>query len=135
MIKPAEIIGFKAAKEYRRKTTRTNELWASYCCHLRVTDWGWYYLETVMDDFSCFILSWDLKTDMSGGSLEDVVQALKEYPELKRNSWAAHVIASAPDHPSHDHFPTKKDYFRYLGEGSYKLDTRYITIDEDVLEE
>jgi putative transposase len=74
LIKPAEIIGFKAAKEYRRKTRRPNELWASDCCHLRVVDWGWYYLETVMDDFSRFILSWDLKTDMTGGSLEDVVQ-------------------------------------------------------------
>jgi transposase InsO family protein len=74
LIKPAEIIGFKAAKEYRRKTKRPNELWASDCCHLRVIDWGWYYLETVMDDFSRFILSWDLKTDMTGGSLEDVMQ-------------------------------------------------------------
>jgi transposase InsO family protein len=74
LIKPAEIIGFKAGKEYRRKTKRPNELWASDCCHLRVIDWGWYYLETVMDDFSRFILSWDLKIDMTGGSLEDVMQ-------------------------------------------------------------
>jgi len=74
LIKPAEIIGFKAGKEYHRKTKRPNELWASDCCHLRVIDWGWYYLETVMDDFSRFILSWDLKIDMTGGSLEDVMQ-------------------------------------------------------------
>jgi transposase InsO family protein len=74
LIKPAEIIGFKAGKEYHRKTKRPNELWASDCCHLRVTDWGWYYLVTVMDDYSRFIVSWDLKTDMAGGSLEDVVQ-------------------------------------------------------------
>jgi len=74
LIKPAEIVGFKAGKEYRHKTKRPNELWASDCCHLRVIDWGWYYLETVMDDFSRFILSWDLKIDMTGGSLEDVVQ-------------------------------------------------------------
>ena len=60
LIKPAEIIGFKAAKEYHRKTKQPNELWASDCCHLRVVDWGWYYLETVMDDFSRFILSWGL---------------------------------------------------------------------------
>jgi putative transposase len=74
LIKPAEIIGYKAAKEYDRKTGRPNELWATDCCHLRVADWGWYYLVTVMDDFSRFILGWDLKTDMTGGSLEDVVQ-------------------------------------------------------------
>ena len=79
LIKPAEIIGFKAAKEYRHKTKRPNELWASDCCHLRVIDWGWYYLETVMDDFSRFILSWDLKTDMTGGSLEDVMQQAVDF--------------------------------------------------------
>jgi len=79
LIRPAEIIGFKAAKEYRRKTKRPNELWASDCCHLRVIDWGWYYLETVMDDFSRFILGWDLKTDMTGGSLEDVVQQAVDF--------------------------------------------------------
>jgi len=79
LIKPAEIIGFKAGKEYHRKTKQPNELWASDCCHLRVVNWGWYYLETVMDDFSRFILSWELKTDMSGGSLEDVVQQAVDF--------------------------------------------------------
>lgn len=74
LIKPAEIIGFKAAKEYRRKTKQPNELWASDCCHLKVIDWGWYYLVSVMDDYSRFILAWDLKVDMAGRSLEDVVQ-------------------------------------------------------------
>ena len=79
LIRPAEIIGFKAAKEYRHKTKRPNELWATDCCHLRVADWGWYYLETVMDDFSRFILGWDLKTDMTGDSLEDVVQLAVDF--------------------------------------------------------
>jgi len=79
LIKPAEIIGFKASKEYRRKTKQPNELWASDCCHLKVIDWGWYYMETVMDDFSRFILSWDLKVDMAGGSLEDVVQQAVDF--------------------------------------------------------
>jgi transposase InsO family protein len=74
LIRPAEIIGFKAAKEYRRKTKQPNELWATDCCHLKVAGWGWYYLVTVMDDYSRLILGWDLKTDMAGGSLEDVVQ-------------------------------------------------------------
>ena len=74
LIKPAEIAGLKAAKEYRRKTRRPNELWATDCCHLKVAGWGWYYLVTVMDDHSRLILGWDLKADMAGGSLEDVVQ-------------------------------------------------------------
>jgi putative transposase len=74
LIKPVEIVGFKAGKEYRRKTKQPNELWASDCCHLKVIDWGWYYLVTVMDDYSRFILGWDLKVDMTAVSLADVVQ-------------------------------------------------------------
>jgi hypothetical protein len=79
LIKPAEIIGYKAAKEYHHKTGRPNELWATDCCHLRVADWGWYYLVTVLDDYSRLILGWDLKTDMAGGSLEDVVQQAVDF--------------------------------------------------------
>lgn len=79
LIKPAETVGFKAGKEYRRKTKRINELWGTDCCHLKVAYWGWYYLESVMDDFSRFILAWDLKTDMTAGSLEDVVQQAVDF--------------------------------------------------------
>jgi transposase len=74
LIKPAEIVGFKAGKEYHRKTKRSNELWATGCAHLKIVGWGWYYLVTVMDDFSRFILAWELKSDMAAGSLIDVVQ-------------------------------------------------------------
>jgi len=74
LIRPAEILGFKAGKEYNRKTGKPNELWATDCAHLKVVDWGWYYLVTVMDDFSRFILAWELKPDITAASLVDVVQ-------------------------------------------------------------
>jgi transposase InsO family protein len=79
LIKPAEIVGFKASKEYHRKTKRPNEMWATDCCHLKVMGWGWYYLVTVMDDFSRFILGWELKVDMAGGSLQEVVQQAVDF--------------------------------------------------------
>ena len=74
LIKPAEIKGFKASNEYHHKTKRPNEMWATDCSYLKVTGWGYYYLVTVMDDFSRFILAWQLKTDMSADSLIDVTQ-------------------------------------------------------------
>jgi putative transposase len=55
LIKPADVVGFKAGRKYHRKTKRPNELWATDCAQLQVIDWGWYYLVTVMDDFSRFI--------------------------------------------------------------------------------
>ena len=79
LIKPAEITGFKAGKEYHRKTTRPNELWATDCAHLKVIDWGWYYLVTVMDDYSRYILAWELKSNMAATSLIDVVQKAVDF--------------------------------------------------------
>jgi len=73
LIKAAEIVGFKAGRGYHRKTKSPNKLWVTDCAHLKVVDWGWYYLVTVMDDFSRFILAWELKTDMAAGSLIDVL--------------------------------------------------------------
>ena len=37
--------------------------------------WGYYYLVTVMDDYSRFILAWKLQKDMSADSFIEVVQA------------------------------------------------------------
>ncbi len=52
-------------------------------------------------------------------------EALDRYPELnlKRNSWGAHVISSAPDHPSYRNYTSKRNYFTYMGKGLYRLGT------------
>ena len=74
LIKAAEMVGFAAAKEYQHKTTRPHQLWATDCAYLKAVDWGWYYLVTVMDDFSRFILAWELQPNMAAPSLIEVVQ-------------------------------------------------------------
>jgi len=50
--------------------------------------------------------------------------AQERHPELnlRRNSWGAHVISSAPNHPSYHHYTARRGYFRYLGKGRYSLD-------------
>jgi putative transposase len=63
-----------AAKEYHTKTTRPHQMWATDASYFRVIDWGYYYLVTVMDDYSRFILAWKLQKDMSANSLIEVVQ-------------------------------------------------------------
>ena len=51
--------------------------------------------------------------------------ALDRYPELnlKRNSWGAHVISCAPDHPSYRHYTSTRNYFTYMGKGLYRLNS------------
>lgn len=54
--------------------------------------------------------------------------SLVQHPELKRNTFAARVIAAAPNHPSHRHASNRKDYFTYLGKGAYKLNLKYLGV-------
>jgi transposase InsO family protein len=49
-------------------------MWATDASYFRVPGWGYYYLVTVMDDYSRFILAWKLQKDMSADSLIEVVQ-------------------------------------------------------------
>ena len=63
-----------AASEYHTKTTRPHQMWATDASYFRVVGWGYYYLVTVMDDYSRFILDWKLQKDMSANSLIEVVQ-------------------------------------------------------------
>jgi transposase InsO family protein len=63
-----------AAKEYHTKTTGPHQMWATDASYFRVVGWGYYYLVTVMDDYTRFILAWKLQKDMSANSLIEVVQ-------------------------------------------------------------
>jgi len=63
-----------AGKEYHAKTTRSHQMWATDASYFKVVGWGYYYLVTVMDDYSRFILSWKLQKDMSANSLIEVIQ-------------------------------------------------------------
>lgn len=62
-----------AANEYHTKTTGPHQLWATDASYFRVAGWGFYYLVTVMDDFSRYILAWKLQRDMTSDSFIEVV--------------------------------------------------------------
>ena len=65
---PAYVV-LKASSAFHHPTRRVHELWQTDFTYLRVTGWGWYYLSTVLDDFSRYIISWKLFTGMAA---EDV---------------------------------------------------------------
>ena len=61
---PAYVV-IKAGDEFRDKTTRPNQMWQTDFTYLKVTGWGWFYLSTVLDDFSRYIVGWKLCTTMN----------------------------------------------------------------------
>jgi len=69
---PAYIV-IKAASEFKDKTTATNQLWQTDFTYLKVLGWGWFYLSTILDDYSRYIISWKLCTNMRA---EDVTDTL-----------------------------------------------------------
>lgn len=79
LIREVRVVGFPAGKEYCHKTTHANEQWQSDASYFFVVGWGWYYLISVLDDYSRMILAWELKTDMTAASISDVVQQAVEW--------------------------------------------------------
>ena len=69
---PAHIV-IKAADEFKDKTTAPNQLWQTDFTYLKVTGWGWYYLSTVLDDFSRFIVAWKLCATMQVSDVTDTL--------------------------------------------------------------
>lgn len=69
---PAFIV-IKAADEFKDKTTAPNQLWQTDFTYLKVTGWGWFYLSTILDDFSRYIIAWKLCTTMKARDVQDTL--------------------------------------------------------------
>ena len=69
---PAFIV-IKAADAFKDKTSAPNQLWQTDFTYLKVIGWGWFYLSSVLDDFSRYIVAWKLCTGMRA---EDVTATL-----------------------------------------------------------
>jgi transposase InsO family protein len=74
LIPDRNIVGFPASSEYSVKPRRVNEQWQIDATYLKVIGWGWYFLISVIDDFSRRILAWRLQPKMDGDAFSEVVQ-------------------------------------------------------------
>lgn len=70
---PAFIL-MKAADKFQNPTTAVNQLWQTDFTYLKVIGWGWFYLSTVLDDYSRYIVSWKLCTGMTSKDASDTIE-------------------------------------------------------------
>jgi len=74
----------KAADTFAEPTTAPNQLWQTDFTYLRVIGWGWFYLSTVLDDFSRYILAWKLCTTMTASDVSDTLAIALRSSGLER---------------------------------------------------
>jgi len=73
LIKSPDYRVLSAADEFKHKTSRVHELWQTDFTYLKVIGWGWFYLSTILDDHSRYIIAWKLCETMG---TDDVVDTL-----------------------------------------------------------
>lgn len=69
---PAYIL-MQASDKFQHPSRRVNELWQTDFTYFKIIGWGWYYLSTVLDDYSRFIVAWRLCTSMTATDVSDTL--------------------------------------------------------------
>ncbi len=70
---PAYIV-LSASDEFKHKTSRVNQLWQTDFTYFKIIGWGWYYLSTVLDDYSRYIIAWLLTKTMAADDVKKTLQ-------------------------------------------------------------
>ena len=70
---PAFIV-IKADNEFKDKTKIPNQMWQTDFTYLKVIGWGWFYLSTILDDYSRYVIAWKLCTTMKASDVTDTLE-------------------------------------------------------------
>lgn len=82
---PAHIV-MSAANEFETKTRRINEMWQTDFTYFKIVGWGWYYLSTIIDDYSRFIITWDLCSQMTSKDVMPSVDKALQFTAIKKEN-------------------------------------------------
>ena len=63
-----------AADRFQHPTARVHELWQTDFTYFRVVGWGWYYLGSILDDHSRYIIAWKLFTTMATTDVKELLE-------------------------------------------------------------
>ena len=72
---PAYLV-MAASDSFRDKTSRPNQMWQTDFTYFKVVGWGWYYLSTVLDDYSRYIVGWELCASMKATDVKSTLDGV-----------------------------------------------------------
>ena len=64
-----------ASDSFEKKTMFVHEMWQTDFTYFKIKGWGWYYLSTILDDYSRYIVHWELCSTMKA---EDAVRTVEQ---------------------------------------------------------
>jgi len=67
-----------ASDSFHHPTSRVHELWQTDFTYFRAVGWGWYYLASIIDDYSRCIIAWKLYTTMATTDVKDLLDIAVE---------------------------------------------------------
>ena len=102
---PAYIL-LSASNEFKNKTQFVHELWQTDFTYFKILGWGWYYLSTILDDYSRYIIHWELCKTMKAADVQrSIEKALQisglqngQKPKLLSDNGACYVAAELKDY-------------------------------------
>ena len=105
---PAYIL-MQAGDKFQHPTTRMNEMWQTDFTYCKIIGWGWYYLSTILDDYSRFILAWRLCTTMAASDVSDTLDdalsftgldqvKVKHKPRLLSDNGPSYIASDLADY-------------------------------------
>jgi putative transposase len=80
---PAYVV-LSAKDRFDHPTHRVHELWQTDFTYFKVVGWGWYYLLTVLDDYSRYIMDWKLFTGMAATDVRELLDRAIEKTKVEQ---------------------------------------------------
>tara|TARA_R110000850_G_C9923762_1_gene461596 strand:- start:51 stop:1058 length:1008 start_codon:yes stop_codon:yes gene_type:complete len=95
---PAHIF-MSASDEFKDKTTFVHQMWQTDFTYFKILGWGWYYLSTVLDDYSRYIVHWELCRTMKADDVKRSVDraiikaklVTKQKPKLLSDNGSCYI--------------------------------------------
>jgi transposase InsO family protein len=83
LISPPAHLFMQAAIEFKTKTAFVHQMWQTDFTYFKILGWGWYYLSTVLDDYSRYIVHWELCGSMKVEDVKRTVNRAIEKAKIK----------------------------------------------------
>jgi transposase InsO family protein len=102
---PAHIL-LSASNEFKEKTAFVHQLWQTDFTYFKVLGWGWYYLSTILDDYSRYIVHWELCKNMKSEDVQRTVDramikatlAKHQRPKLLSDNGACYIASELKEY-------------------------------------